>query len=334
MNMNMMKKLLQLWLLAVILVMPGWAQATCIGAPFGSIIVFPSTIIKFDPNASPGTVIGTLSAIVPSTLSDVCKLSVGLFWYQTYGGASVGAYNTVPTGVPGIGVTFSSGSGSSLALPAFGTSGIGLPTSDGGIDFTAYSPIIAQFIITGPASAGSSPGPWAIFQARQPGDNATLASFQAAGAITFVPYAPTCTVATPSITVSLGNIPLNQFTGVGTTTTAVPFYISLTCTGGAGGSTSIYTTLTDQTDLTNVSTTLNRTPDSTATGLGIQVLNQGTPVGYGPDSNVHGNTNQWLAGSTAVNGTSTIHLSARYIQTGPVQPGSANGRATFTMSYQ
>jgi type 1 fimbria pilin len=147
---------------------------------------------------------------------------------------------------------------------------------------------------------------------------------------------PTCSVSTPSIQVSLGSVQLKSFSGVGSTSQVQPsFNISLSCTGGdTGVMTSVYTTLTDQTNPANQSNTLSLSASSTASGIGIQVLNGNTVISYGPDSAVVGNPNQWLAGSTG-NGTFNIPLTARYVQTAPtVKAGTANGIATFTMSYQ
>jgi len=111
----------------------------------------------------------------------------------------------------------------------------------------------------------------------------------------------------------------------------------LQCSGGdPNTSTNAYVTLTDATNPTNTSQVLSLTPTSQASGVGVQILNGTTVLGYGPDSAAPGNTNQWYAGNIAV-GTSrfTIPLSARYVQTGAtVTPGTANAQATFTMSYQ
>jgi type 1 fimbria pilin len=152
-----------------------------------------------------------------------------------------------------------------------------------------------------------------------------------------VKSSPTCRVATPSISVPLGNVPVNRFTGVGSTSQmpSYSFTIQLNCSGGDSGATlNVYTTLTDQTDVTNQSDTLNLSAGSTARGVGIQVLNGDTPIRFGPDSSAAGNINQWFAGSAA-NGTFNIPLKARYVQTGSsVVPGTANGIATFTMNYQ
>ncbi|SFP34431.1 Pilin (type 1 fimbria component protein) [Pseudomonas sp. NFPP07] len=148
---------------------------------------------------------------------------------------------------------------------------------------------------------------------------------------------PTCTVSTPAIPVSMGNIATTIFTGMGTTSPPRPFTITLACSGGEQGTAiSSYVTLTDVSRPDNTSTTLSLTSASTASGLGIHILKEDVVLGYGPDSSSAGNINQWKAGTIA-QGVSVfqIPLSARYVQIAPnVSPGSANGLATFTMSYQ
>ncbi|MDW9250284.1 fimbrial family protein [Burkholderia cepacia] len=94
-------------------------------------------------------------------------------------------------------------------------------------------------------------------------------------------------------------------------------------------------TLTDQTNNLNQSNQLSLTKDSTAAGLKVQILKDGKPLSYGPDSNETGNVNQWKAGNIPEGqSTFSIPLTARYIQTGTVKGGTANAVATFTMNYQ
>ncbi|KVR00360.1 adhesin [Burkholderia ubonensis] len=98
----------------------------------------------------------------------------------------------------------------------------------------------------------------------------------------------------------------------------------------------MYTTLTDASHPANVSSVLSLGADSTASGVGIQVLrgDNDTLISYGPDSSQAGNPNQWFVGEFG-NVDVTIPLKARYVQTASdVKAGTANGRATFTMSYQ
>lgn len=156
--------------------------------------------------------------------------------------------------------------------------------------------------------------------------------------ITITRQYPTCSVSTPSVSVPMGSIPAKSFTGIGSTpsgVSAVSFNLALNCSGGIGGAASkIYVTLTDATNPANRTNTLSLTSDSVASGIGIQMRSGTNIISYGPDSNVAGNTNQWLSGS-AGNGIFNIPLSAQYIQTSTtIKGGTANGRATFTMSYQ
>ncbi|RQO60198.1 adhesin [Variovorax sp. KBW07] len=153
--------------------------------------------------------------------------------------------------------------------------------------------------------------------------------------VTVRPAVLQCTTTTPQVAVPLGSIPKTAFSGIGSTTGTKPLNIDLMCSGGdPGDSKAISITLTDNTNPGNQSTTLSLTRDSIATGVAIQLLQGQTVIGYGPDSNLPGNPGQWSAGNSGA-GVFRIPLSARYIQTGAtITPGSANGRATFTMSYQ
>jgi type 1 fimbria pilin len=138
----------------------------------------------------------------------------------------------------------------------------------------------------------------------------------------------TCDVNRATIPVTLPTAFMSNFnTG---STGATPFNVSLNCVKG----TNVKLTLTDASNPSNTSTTLSLSPDSTATGVALQILSGSTPVGYGPDSAAAGNTNQWSAG-IAEGGPLNIPLTVQYVRTaGPLTPGKVKGLATFTMSYQ
>lgn len=141
----------------------------------------------------------------------------------------------------------------------------------------------------------------------------------------------TCAVTTPSVAVNLGTVPARTFGAVGSGSTAVPFTIGVDCTGV---STMLAVTFTDAANPGNTSTTLPLSSDSTATGVGIQILNNGAPIAFGPDSSIAGNTNQVQIGKVN-NAPTTLSLAGRYVKTlSTIGPGSAKGIATFTMSYQ
>ncbi|TDY20288.1 type 1 fimbria pilin [Paraburkholderia sp. BL6665CI2N2] len=140
-----------------------------------------------------------------------------------------------------------------------------------------------------------------------------------------------CNVTTLAPSVVLPTISTSAFQGVGTTAGVTPFAIGLDC---PTPNVRVFITLTDNTASTNTSDMLSLRPDSTAQGIKLQILNANTPISFGPDSADVGNTNQWLAG-TSVGGPMNVPLSVRYIQAGSsVRPGTVNGIATFTMSYQ
>ncbi|TFY87548.1 type 1 fimbrial protein [Pseudomonas kairouanensis] len=148
------------------------------------------------------------------------------------------------------------------------------------------------------------------------------------------PRKPTCMVSTPSLTMGLGEISARAFRGVGSVAGATTDTITLQCAGGTGASVDVLVTLTDQTAPANRSDRLTLTGTSTASGVALQLLHGAQLLSYGEDSSAVGNLNQWAAGS-ADNGMFQIALTARYVQTLPViKPGSANGVATFTLSYR
>ncbi len=143
--------------------------------------------------------------------------------------------------------------------------------------------------------------------------------------------ASSCTVTTSSLAVTLPNVSPGAFQGIGSTAGTQAISIGLNC---QASNARVFMTLTDNTTPTNTSSTLSLKAGSTAQGVGLQILNAGGPVKFGPDSPAAGSTNQWFVG-TATGGAMSVPLGVRYIQTAtPVRPGTVNGIATFTMSYQ
>jgi len=324
-----MKKLLRmLAIIASVIALnavPSLAQAC---TPSTQPVTGPATI-SFDPNVANGTILWTGNLNVAASSSD-CIGGTASITYTGIGPQEM-TYHTYGTGIAGVGVrlkfiTQSCNNGAWFPIVCTGN---WTP-----VTIVAHS-ITVEFVKIGTVTAGGTVSgifsTWSTNIAASP----VWAYYTWASPIHIAPAVPTCTVTTPTIAVTMGSVPLTSFTGVGSTSASQPFNISLTCSGGAGAAyTNVYTTLTDATNPSNVSNTLFLTASSTAQGVGIQVLNNGTPVNFGPDSSSIGNVNQWFAGA-AQNGVFNIPLTARYVQTGStVSPGSANARATFTMSYQ
>ena len=191
-------------------------------------------------------------------------------------------------------------------------------------------------VATGPITSGTIPGNTV---ARYMLTNVNIespgaASVNFADTVILPPQKPTCRVTTPSLAMPLGQVPSRDFKGVGSSAGSVSRDITLDCAGGTGGILDVWITVTDQTEPGNRSNQLSLTRNSHARGVALQLLSGDRLVSYGPDSSGVGNPNQWQVANTG-NGALTIPLTARYVQTAStIKPGTANGLASFTLSYR
>ncbi|QFZ86296.1 fimbrial protein [Variovorax paradoxus] len=327
------KELLGLAMLALVMSQTARAADPCsssTGQP--GIILFPIVgPVTVDPSVAVGTTLvrpaTPLSATPPVTITCAAQgtTKVSLQW------AGSGPYlgnNIYATSVPGVGVRLFWDGGTTVPFATTGPASFESASSWTG---TISMAVVKTGSIT---RGGSITGE--VAKLTYP----TLGGFQIGsirinGSIEINPGRPTCAVTTQSVSVRLGNVSKDKFKGVGSTSQGEPFNIGLNCAGGITGiTTAISVTLTDPTNPDNRSNTLSLSPASTASGVGIQILKGATVLSYGPDSNTPGTQNQWSAGSSG-NGLFDVPLIGRYVQTSPtIKPGSASGRATFTLSYQ
>jgi len=154
---------------------------------------------------------------------------------------------------------------------------------------------------------------------------AEYANVTLTGTNTIQPVA--CSVTNTSITVPMGTVLQAKFTGTGSTTDAQTFSIPLNCDSGtkvhitlsAGSSGSFSTT----SGILNLDSSSGST---TATGVGLQLLYNSSPVTLGSLLNI---------ATTSSSGSYSIPLTAQYYQTAStITAGTANASATFTMTYQ
>ncbi|MDF3089555.1 fimbrial protein [Burkholderia semiarida] len=293
--------------------------------------------INVDPNAPVGTVLYEGKASDDGFYQVKCTGKMGsTTWFTTGTRVSLpGVTDVHATNVPGIGVRLRS-TFSETGLANYPVTLIG---SQNATEWIYRIGFWTQIIKTGDFGLGTVSG--LIGGMKVNGFNQQVFYFYLKTPIVIQPRAPTCSVKTKAINVNMDTVLASQLAGVGKTSPEKKVDdIVLTCAGatqiaGTMGKTDMYITLTDVTNPGNRSSTLSLTRDSTATGVGIQILRGGnTLVSYGPDSNAPGNQNQWFVG-TYSNATVSIPLKARYIATdAKVGPGTANGAATFTMSYQ
>ncbi|WP_341318929.1 fimbrial protein [Paraburkholderia sp. IMGN_8] len=144
--------------------------------------------------------------------------------------------------------------------------------------------------------------------------------------ISFVSYTCDIDTGSRSMTVPLGDVRVDRFTGMGSTYGDLNFNIGLTCTQPSG-TYNVALTFSATADSSGASGVLAITQSTdAASGVGIQLLMSSSPVTF--DTVLD-------AGSATAGATMTIPMTARYYQTGSVvTPGAANGIATFTISYK
>ena len=137
-----------------------------------------------------------------------------------------------------------------------------------------------------------------------------------------------CAVANKAVTISLPDVGTRDLISAGATAGTTSGSIPLSCNAG----TNVYVTFTDASNPANTSDVLSLAPSSTATNVGLQILYNGKPITYGPDSSANGNANQFLLGSSA--NLSNIPLMVRYYSRGDATAGIVRGVSTLTFSYQ
>jgi type 1 fimbria pilin len=328
--------------LVVLIVGAPLAHACSRTTNLGDISVSLPTTITVPANAAVGTVIASVTVPVTGASSGLNFASCGaadndLYWAIKAGG--VVANRVGSTGVAGVGYTTSL-SGGGLSAPVvmdsfFMASVFG--NSATAPSFTSQLFLTVNLVVTGPIT----PGAIALNPSGSYGLPNVLGVFYVGngGVSLFRAVVPanqssitvsSCTVNTKALSVTLAQANTASLASVGATAGAQTVTLNLTCPAGVN----VNVTLTDASNPSNTTTTLGLAPGSTATGVGLQISNGDTPLAYGPDSPTAGNLNQWSAG-TATGGAFNIPLKVSYVRTSTsMNPGTVNGVATFTMSYQ
>lgn len=133
-----------------------------------------------------------------------------------------------------------------------------------------------------------------------------------------------------NVGVTLPAVKTSVLASVGSTAGDTGFNFTLSCTAGS----TAYVTLTDNQLTTNTGNLLTLAPQSTASGVALQILYNGSAVNFGPASSLPGNIGQFSTNTATPSGTLNIPFTVRYIRTGALVPGTVKAVATVTMSYQ
>lgn len=135
----------------------------------------------------------------------------------------------------------------------------------------------------------------------------------------------TCAVSPKSLTVTLGDFPLSDFTGTGKLSASKVVEITMTCNDTVQPQVMITSGNGYETNYAGV---IKLTPESgVATGVGVRVLNNGQPPVFGVYSA--------YSSPAYANTPYSIPFSFAYEQVSPeVTPGPANAVATITLGYK
>jgi type 1 fimbria pilin len=320
------------------------AELTCNLANANKVLT--AGTISVPVNTAPGT---TIRSLAPDLFQPGCyflnsgKMDTSATLYvdlQTTASLASGFSDVYNTGIAGLGIRYTFNSSTCNAVNVVMANGavtLSCPFSGplGGprtpIDITVTSSLVAIGAIeSGASSLSTAPVVAVAYRTSDATGSSWAQSPLYTGSATGSIIQATCSVSQPNIAVSLPNISVAALSsGVGATTGSTAFSLTFSCSAGAR----VLITLTDNANPANQGDALQLTSDSTAQGVGVQILNGTSPLSFGPDSAAVGNTNQWSPGNSP-NGPLLVPLTARYIRTGTIAAGTVKSLATFTMSYQ
>jgi len=297
----------------------------------------PMTAADLNPNVAIGQLMRPPLTIVLTTQSDntgaplpggqgtaTCTPALGNMRYQ---GIGVAVNNVYPTGIPGIGVRIHFSGATVNDYWPF-TDNVDYDQR-GYLGLNTGAQLQLEFIKTA-ASVGAGTmtgriGEWTPTIAGIPYIVVDLSS------LTLKPNGPTCALTTPDVTVDLASEDASALNAAGYLGEK-DFKINLACSGGdANTLTTMHMFLTDQTSQGTRDDKLSLAAGSTATGVGIQILNNDTPVTFGPD--LSGTTTKIDKAIPQGVATVDIPLKARYVRAGTATAGAVKAIATFTVTY-
>lgn len=140
----------------------------------------------------------------------------------------------------------------------------------------------------------------------------------------------------PNQSIDLGTVGSGEFPSVGSTVQKNSNSATFTLSCPTQFPMTVRASVSDSNAPANLgSNILSLSADSTARGMGVQILRNGNPVKLGNDSSAQlpaNDDSQWYVGNSV--SQPSVTFTARYIRTGTVMPGSVKAQAGITFSYQ
>lgn len=239
--------------------------------------------------------------------------------------------NVYETNIPGVGVKVWSEYGSKVTY--IGTNPTYWYQSNQSWATAWLADIYMQLYVIGPLSSGTMVLPNPLIKAMTSSSSYSLSAdskvYNTMGFNEAQIVVPTCSVDTASRdqVVSLPKTSIHKFSGVGSFTGNKPFSMKLSCAAGV----SVYATINDANDVTNTGQNLTLDSTSTAAGVGVQILANGsnTPFSFGSDNQFY------LFQNTSTNTAFlSVPFQSRYVQTKSIiSAGTVIAKATISFNY-
>lgn len=302
-----------------------WASG-CSISPAHFVIDIPS--IQVQPDAPVGSIIYSKTQSFPSAYytcpGNVTEVGINDVGVDT--GISYYKCRVYSTNIPGIGYTSIHGQISDCP--------------SGGTGSTGNSYLTPPFNFS-PQAGGSGFGPTFSFALVKTGviESGTLIpglythsdyDGQRYSDITLGSATPitglSCTLNDTNIQVPLNDVPADKFSGIGSTPKSQDFTVGLQCNSQANISASLNGEQSADTSDDSVMALTNAGSANVATGVGVQILYNGTPLKIGSAVSF---------GTAEANVQKLYPFTARYYQTKEtVSAGEANTTATLNITYQ
>ncbi len=326
------------WGVIGLFVICGQAQAACrlVGNPFGA------TKVQFNINI--GTVSGVTTASLGAAFASYtypapsrsiidannylgCQLGDVEKFTASYGSPVAGYPGVYNTNLAGIGyrITYSDGT----TVPpmswtnSYGTAG---STDNGGIIYFPPGQFKFELIKTAMTVGYGTLRTGQYGSDDVPSNQAVQISVTNGG--TIISGGCSIDVNSQNKAVALDSLAIDLFSGVGSVQGKKPFSLHTTC---ANSEPNLMIQYNGTADSSGFPGTLALSGNSTATGVGIQVLHKnGTPIQLGQFETPEVISN----GVDAYGNKFSMDFSAQYLQTQPtIRPGSVSATATFTLQF-
>lgn len=276
------------------------------------------------------TITGSPQAIYGCTTSGGEGYLSGIKTYLTYVATYSNSMRVYQTNIPGIGISIG-GDPHTCDIRFIGQTGgvsadaatLCISSSHAGSFFSWNINPIVQLFKTGSTGSGSISGSIADFYSGEGNYNNLQPEvpIYISGSITTV----ACSISTPNILVPLEDVLASNLTAVGTIAKPQNFNVGLNCDAGANINAQLTGTSNTDTDVPGVLQLSNTGSANVATGVGIQIFYNGSPMLL----------NQNMVLKTSSGGQETFPFTAQYYQTKTtVTSGSANATATLILTYQ